>query len=98
MKNTRVSRNFRRSVLHREHHGVPRWEGGPRDPVFRRSIRAGAFAGAMGRADALKLGRRTDAICRSPARSELSTDTLSLARYLIGIARTPRRRRETAPM
>ena len=34
----------RAAVLHREHHGVPRWEGGPRDPVFRRSFRAGAFA------------------------------------------------------
>src|SRR5439155_18055387 len=83
MKNTRVSRNFRRSVLHREHHGVPRWEGGPRDPVFRRSVRAGAFARAMGRADALKPGRRKDGHL-SLARSELPIDTVSLTRYLIG--------------
>ena len=32
-------------------------EGGPRNPILRRSVRAGAFARAMGRADALKPGR-----------------------------------------
>src|SRR4029077_11019765 len=73
----------RAAVLHREHHGVPRWEGGPRDPVFRRSVRAGAFARAMGRADALKPGRHKGG--QAPlARSELPIDTVSLARYLIG--------------
>jgi hypothetical protein len=35
-------------------------KSGTRDPVFRRSVRAGAFARAMGRADALKPGRRKD--------------------------------------
>ena len=33
-------------------------EGGRQDPVFRRSVRAGAFARAMGRADVLKAGRQ----------------------------------------
>src|SRR4029077_8492205 len=73
----------RAAVLHREHHGVPRWEGGPRDPVFQRPVRAGAFACAMGRADALKPGRRMDGHLPL-ARSELPIDTVSLARYLIG--------------
>src|SRR6202042_2108522 len=52
-------------------------------PVFQRSVRAGAFARAMGRADTLKPGRRKDG--HPPlARSELPIDTVSLARYLIG--------------
>src|SRR5712692_4220781 len=29
---------FCRLVLHGEHHGVQRWEGGPRDPILRRCV------------------------------------------------------------
>ena len=28
----------RAAVLHGEHHGVQRWEGGPRDPILRRCV------------------------------------------------------------
>ena len=28
----------RATVLHGEHHGVQRWEGGPRDPILRRCV------------------------------------------------------------
>src|ERR1700719_1144325 len=47
------------AVLHGEHHGVQRREGGPRDPILRRSVRAGTFARSMGRADALKPRRHS---------------------------------------
>ena len=44
----------RAAVLHGEHYGIQRREGGPRDPIFRRCLRAGAFARPMGRADGMK--------------------------------------------
>ena len=54
-----------------------------RDAIFQRSLRAGAFASAMGRADALKPVGHKDGY-RPLARTELPIDTASLARYLIG--------------
>ena len=37
-----------RPVLHGERHGVQGWQGRPRDPIFRRPVRARTFARAMG--------------------------------------------------
>ena len=42
------------AILHGEHHGIQGREGRSRDPVLRRSLRAGALARSMGRANALK--------------------------------------------
>src|SRR5262249_4736871 len=49
------------AVLLGEHNGVQRWEGSPRDPVLWRSVRARAFAGSMGRTDALSVRFETEA-------------------------------------
>jgi ketosteroid isomerase-like protein len=36
-------------------HGVRRWQGGPRDPILCRPVRARTFARAMGRAHGMKI-------------------------------------------